>query len=90
MHLLTPILPYLTLRKLVAVCVINVKNAKNANFDANAIRHVSLIDMAYGNMCVKTCVRTSGMKTNLIKLLVHGFNGLKCQNTDLRKFPLYF
>ena len=46
MHLLTPILPYLTLRKLVAICVINVKNAKNANFDANAIWHVSLIDMA--------------------------------------------
>ena len=43
----------------------------------------------YGNMGVKRCVRTSGMKTNLIKILVHRFKGLKCQNTDFRNFPLY-
>ena len=30
------------------------------------------------------------MKPNLIKILVHGFKGLKCQNTDFRNFPLYF
>ena len=46
--------------------------------------------MIYGNMGVKRCVRTSGMKTNAIKQLSKKFNGSKFQNTDFQNFPLYF
>ena len=39
-------------------------------------------------MGFKRCVRTSGMQTNAIKLLLNGFKSLKYQNTDFK--TLYF
>ena len=44
----------------------------------------------YGNMGVKRCARTLGMKINAIKQFFNKFNGSKFQNTDVQKFPLYF
>ena len=70
--------------------VIYVKNAKNAIFDAYALRHISNIYIIYGNMGVKRCVRTTGIQTNATKQLLNMFKSSKFQNTDFQNFPLYF
>ena len=54
------------------------------------IRHLINVMSTYGNMGVQRCVRTSGMQTNDINQHANWFNSLKCQNTELQNFPLYF
>ena len=39
------------------------------------IYQLTRIKYIYGNMGVKRCVRTTGMQTNAIKLLLNIFNG---------------
>ena len=69
-----------------AVCVIFVKNDKMPYLThmLSDTYHLYI----YVNMGVKRCVRTSGMQTNAIKLLLNGFKSLKYQNTDFK--TLYF
>ena len=63
----------------------------DASFDAHiAISINDMYHIIYGNMGVKRCVRTSGIKINVINQLSKKFNTSKFQNTDFQNFPLYF
>ena len=70
-----------------AKCVIYVKNARNARFNAYAIQHMSFF--RYDNMGVKRCVIILEMQTIAIKELVNKANGLQFENISLQNFPLY-
>ena len=87
-HLLKPILPYLYL-----TCV-EWHISQIWHFwhfwHKWHIRHLTFVMSRYGNMGVKRCVRTSGLKTNAIKQFFNKFNVSKFQNTDFKNFPLYF
>ena len=52
--------------------------------------HLPFLMVIYGNMGVKSSVRTSGMQTDAIKHFFNMFNSLKCLNTNFQNFPLYF
>ena len=88
MLLLTPILPIFIYKK----CQMQYVSFMSKMTKCHILRicYSAHIIYRYGNMGVKRCVRTSGMQTNAIKLLLNGFNSLECQNTDFWNFPLYF
>ena len=86
--LLTPILPYLTIRK--GKCQMRHLCQKCQKCHIWRRCYLTHVQYRYGNMGVKRSVRTSGRQTIAIKHLLNLFNSLKCLNTDFQKFPLYF
>ena len=74
-HFLTPILPYLRM-----TCV-KWHGGQIWHFwhfwHKWRIWHAPYVIARYGNMGVKRCVRTSGLKTNVVRQLVERFNSSK-------------
>ena len=88
MHLLRPILSYLGMTNVWCFMCHCCQKCQKCHFWG--IWHLTFVWSRYGNMGVKSCIRTSGIQTKAIKQLFSRFIGQKFEKSDYQNFPLYF